>query len=315
MGNQVIWLTGSSGFIGRCVVAELREHGHTVLCFSNAGIGDRASEAKDERHPLDFLSAPHIQSQIRQFGLPDAFIHLAWADMAQPETNRHLEENVKAGQTLIDTLYEAGLKKFVFIGSMNEYGARVGALQEDMPPEGRLTNYARGKIKVTQHGYARAAVFKRVFLHIRPFYVFGAGQRKGSLINDLHEAFQSGRDVQLGPCEHYRDFIHVSDVAQGIRRLLPIETSTTVNLGSGRVIQVKEYVRLFWAQLGGDPAKLRFGARPMRANEPAQPQSYADLTRLKQLTSWTPALTLEQGIARTVEDLRRTSPPGHKPSS
>jgi nucleoside-diphosphate-sugar epimerase len=303
MGNQVIWLTGSSGFIGRCVAAELRNHGHTVLCFSNAGIGDRASETTDERYPLDFLDAAQIQSQVRKFSLPDAFIHLAWADMAQPETNRHLEENVKAGQTLIETLYGAGLKKFVFIGSMNEYGARVGALQEDMPPEGRLTNYAVGKIKVSQYGNARAAASNRVFLHLRPFYVFGAGQRKGSLINDLHEAFQAGREVQLGPGEHYRDFIHVSDVAQGIRRLLPVETSTTVNIGSGKVIQVKEYVKMFWAQFGGDPATLKFGARPMRANEPEQPQSYADLVRLKQLTGWTPSLTLEQGIARTVADL------------
>ena len=315
MGNQIIWLTGASGFIGRCVAAELRTQGHRVFCFSNAGIGDRPAEtAGDERHPLDFLDAAQIQSQVRQFGLPDVFIHLAWGDMAQPETNRHLEENVKAGQTLIDTLYDAGLKKFIFIGSMTEYGGRLGALQEDMPPEGRLTNYALGKIKVTEHGYARAAELKRIFLHIRPFFVFGAGQRKGSLINDLHEAFQAGREVQLGPCEHYRDFIHVSDVAQGVRRLLPVEASTTVNLGSGSVIQVKEYVKMFWAQFGGDPATLKFGARPMRANEPEQPQSYADLTRLKQLTGWTPSLNLKQGIARTVADLQLASPAGAKVS-
>jgi nucleoside-diphosphate-sugar epimerase len=305
MGNSTIWLTGSSGFIGRCVAAELRAHGHTVLCFSNAGIGDRAAEKSDARHPLDFLDAQNIQEQVRRFGLPAAFIHLAWGDMAAPETERHLNENVRAGQTLIDTLYEAGLQKFVFVGSMTEYGGRVGALQEDMPPEGRMTNYALGKIKVAQHGFARAAGLKKVFLHVRPFFVFGAGQRKGSLINDLHEAIEAKREVSLGPCEHYRDFIHVTDVAQGIRRLLAVENSATVNLGSGRVIQVKEYVKMFWAQFGGDPATLKFGAKPMRANEPEQPKSFADLTRLKQLTGWTPSLTLDQGIARTVADLRR----------
>ena len=307
MGTQTIWLTGSSGFIGRCVAAELRAHGHTVLCFSNAGIGDRATESQGDRHPLNFLDAKNIREQVTRFGVPDAFIHLAWGDMASPETEKHIDENVRAGTTLIDTLYEAGLKKFVFIGSMTEYGGRVGALQEDMPPEGRMTNYALGKIKVTEHGYARAAALNRVFLHIRPFFVFGAGQRKGSLINDLFEATQAGREVSLGPCEHFRDFIHVSDVAQGIRRMLPVEKSATVNLGSGSVIQVKEYVKIFWAQLGGNPATLKFGARPMRANEPEQPKSYADLTRLKQLTGWTPSLTLEQGIAKTVQDLKSTA--------
>ena len=71
------------------------------------------------------------------------------------------------------------------------------------------------------------------------------------------------------------------------------------------MIQVRDFVLLLWKALGGDNRKLKFGVRKVGWDEPEQPRSYADLTRLKQLTGWAPSLTLEQGVTRTVEDLRR----------
>jgi nucleoside-diphosphate-sugar epimerase len=202
-------------------------------------------------------------------------------------------------------LFSQGLKTFLFIGSMNEYGARTGALSEGMEPEGRLTNYAKAKREVAAIGFQAAKTFGKTFLHARSFYVYGAGQRPGSLINDLYQASLIGADVSLSPCEHYRDYIHVSEVAEGLRRLGALRESATVNLGSGTVVQVRDFVLLLWKALGGDNRKLKFGVRKVGWDEPEQPKSYADLTRLKQLTGWTPSLTLEQGITRTVEDLRR----------
>jgi nucleoside-diphosphate-sugar epimerase len=190
---------------------------------------------------------------------------------------------------------------------MNEYGARTGALSEDMEPEGRLTNYAKAKREVAAIGFEAAKKFGKTFLHARTFYVYGAGQRPGSLINDLYQASLTGAEVNLSPCEHYRDYIHVSEVAEGLRRLSVLRDSATVNLGSGTVIQVRDFVLLLWKALGGDIRKAKFGARKVGWDEPEQPRSYADLTRLSQLTNWTPSLSLEQGVIRTVEDLRRAA--------
>ena len=65
----------------------------------------------------------------------------------------HLTSNVTQGKTLIETLFASGLEKFIFIGSMNEYGSRVGLLSEDMEPLGKLIDYAQAKIKVAKHGF------------------------------------------------------------------------------------------------------------------------------------------------------------------
>jgi len=172
-----------------------------------------------------------------------------------------------------------------------------------MEPEGLLTNYAKGKIKVAKFGFQCAKELDKVFIHVRPFYVYGHGQRSGSLINDVYDAYKDGRSPVLGPCEQYRDYIHVIDVAEGIVLSSKLNNSTTLNLGSGRFIQVKNFVSKFWDCLGGEKDKLKFGSRPMRSGEPEQPKSFADLTHLKELTGWTPERSLEDGIKLTIEKL------------
>lgn len=306
--RQTIWMTGSGGFIGTPLARALKESGLEVKCFTNsvAETGDGRKREHDCSH-LDYLNAADIKKHVDSWGLPDAFLHLGWGAMANPESPVHLEENVLAGKTLIRTLFELGLPKFVFLGSMNEYGGRAGSLAENMEPEGRLTNYAKGKIQVAEFGLQIAKHLNRTFLHIRSFYVFGTGQRRGSLINDLYQSYKQELDAHLGPCEYYRDYIYVLDVVEGIRRITDLDVSTTVNLGSGKAIKLKDFVTLFWERLGGGKEKLNFGFYPMRAGEPEQPRSYADLTRLKELTHWTPSRSIEEGIDLTIRALGQMS--------
>ncbi len=304
MAANSIWVTGSRGFIGRRVVASLNETGARLVCLTNQKAQGTPADGCVQ---LDYLDPADIAAKVDQHGVPEVFIHIGWGDMASPESEGHLGENVQAGKNLIRTLFERGLRKFLFVGSMNEYGARTGLLSEDMPPEGRLTNYARGKIEVATYGFEAAREFGKIFLHARTFYVFGAGQRAGSLLNDLYQAHRAGREVSLSPCEHFRDYIHVSEVAEGLKRIAGLQQSVTLNLGSGVAVKVRDYVRLFWKLLGNDESRLKFGARELRPGEPEQPQSYADLRRLREALGWTPSLTLEAGLRQTIRDLDRAA--------
>ena len=81
---------------------------------------------------MDFSSELDIKKQIDKFGCPDIFIHLGWGAMERPMSELHLTNNVNEGKLLIETFYSSGLEKFVFIGSMNEYGSRIGSLSENM---------------------------------------------------------------------------------------------------------------------------------------------------------------------------------------
>ena len=306
MKSKTIWLTGSRGFIGKHLVQALKETSFQIKCFTNSPLEETDKQNGElDCFFMNYLSETDIKRQVDLFGLPDIFLHMGWADMPKPESELHLSENVNAGKTLIETLFKLGLKKFLFIGSMNEYGGRIGLLSENMKPQGRLTNYAKGKIDVADFGFQNAKLYKKIFIHIRLFYVFGPGQRKGSLINELYIAGRQGVDVKLGPCEHYRDYIHVLDAVKGIYLASNVNKSTTINLGSGTFIRLKDFVILFWETLRADTERLKFGAYSMREGEPEQPRSYADLTHLKKLTNWLPSRSIEDGIKLTIEQLNQ----------
>ncbi len=299
-----IWLTGSRGFIGRPLAKALREAGVDLICFTPKPKGASGHSTPASPVELDFLSPEDIKDKAAHLGLPDIFIHLGWGDVSRPELDVHLTEGVASGKNLIETLFKLGVKKFLLTGSISQYGGRVGILSEGMEPGPRLTNYAKAKSEVERFGLQAAKIYGETFICVRIPWAFGAGQRQGSLINDLFASYIKGTDVSLTPCEHYRDFIHMIDVVEGLKRISYVDESGIINLGSGKVVLMKDYVSMFWKNLGGGMDRLKFGARPLPANEPEQPKSYFDIARLIRLTQWQPALTLEEGIIKTIEDLR-----------
>ena len=303
MSEKIIWLTGSRGFIGKPLVSKLKNTYAKVICITNQKLDEKPSPEKNDLVYLDYSKSMDIKAQIEKLGAPENFIHLGWGEMTDPGSKVHLEENVNEGKALIKSAFEYGVGKFIFIGSMNEYGGRVGALSENMEPQGRVTNYARGKTIVAKYGFEIAEKYNKTFIHLRPFYVYGPGQRSGSLINEVYGSFKKEKTPSMGPCDQFRDYVHVQDVVKGILLSSKLTGSTTLNLGSGRYVQVNEFVSMFWDYLGGDRNKLKFGSRSIRLGEPDQPKSFADLTHLKQITGWVPELSLQDGVRLTIEKL------------
>ena len=294
----MIWLSGTRGFIGSYLIRSLLSTGYEVRCVSNS-----KTENSQIIH-IDFSEGDRIAEAIHKYGIPDTFIHLGWGNVYEPQSDVHLTSNVQDGKNLISELFDHGLEKFVFLGSSSEYGSLTGILSEDMKPLPKITNYAKGKTEVCSFGTKLAGRLNKVFIHIRLFYTLGVGQRSSSLINQLYDCYLDKSIMNLSPCEHYRDYIYISDVVKGITLLEKVNESGIVNLGSGSAIRLRNYVTLFWNYLGGDPKQLKFGEHLKPENEPEQPFCYADLTRLRRLTGWIPSISIEDGIKRTISKMR-----------
>ena len=301
MSGLKIWVSGSRGFVGKNLIKAFKDPGYEIRCITNS------RGPVDGLTYIDFSDEAHIKAAIDLYGVPDVFIHLGWGAVYEPESNKHVTSNVSDGKNLIRELFSSGLERFVFIGSSAEYVDRKGSLSENMSPEGRLNNYVKGKVDVSSYGFETAKRFNKTFIHIRLFYAFGAGQYENSLINQLYRNCVKNSVMNLSPCEHYRDYIHISDVVHGIKLMSKINESAIVNLGSGRAIQLKEFVSLFWKCLGGKSGYLIFGAHGKPEHETEQPQCYANLDTLKRLTHWTPTVSLSQGIIETVAELNKRS--------
>jgi len=299
-----IWISGTRGFLGKNLKNFLTQKDNfKIKCLSYSGGGKNTIDLEEGKFNLNFEKQEEIKKMLDGNKIPDVFIHIGWEDMENPHSEKHVKSNVKASKNLIEILFKAGLKKFVFIGSLNEYGDREGSLSEEMSPKGELTNYAKGKREVAKFGFENAEATKNYFIHVRLSYVFGSIIKKGSLIQTLFEGHQKKIDIFLGSCQHYRDYIHVSEVVKGIQEICNINQSTTVNLGSGKSIKVRDFVELFWKNLGEKSEKLHFSTKPYRNNEQPQPNCYLSLMKLKELTNWSPTLTIDDGTIQTINEL------------
>src|SRR5947209_6574756 len=115
MDPKRIWLTGARGFVGRRVASVLTQAGVQLHCFTNANAGSSGIDPGETASVrMDYMCAKDVGAHVRRFGLPDVFIHLGWGDMDKPDSSLHLEGNVQEGKVLINTLFEQGLKTFIF---------------------------------------------------------------------------------------------------------------------------------------------------------------------------------------------------------
>jgi UDP-glucose 4-epimerase len=131
---------------------------------------------------------------------------------------------------------------------------------------------------------------------LRPSNAYGPGQTVKSgfgLVRTVLEHVRLGTEMEIwGDGESVRDFIHVDDVTEACARLVDLpKDSGTYNLGSGKGYSVNEVLRIA-ERVGGCVVKRTY--RPARAVDVRE--IVLDISRLERRLSWTPQVSLEEGI-------------------
>ena len=293
-----ILLTGSSGFIGSITKKYLKQKNYNVI---NLSIRTHESD----REFLNYINNS-IKEQIEEESVNkiDCLIHIGWGDTDNPWSDYHLEDNVKNSKLLFKFAEKMNIKKIIFCGSMNEYGDVSGSLNERTISGVIETNYAKAKFIVTEYGLKKFNNADISFFSVRPFYVYGNVFNKESLINQLIEAYNFNKKIDLTSCKALRDYVHVNDVAVLFEKIVQNDNIETgiYNIGSGNFITVEFFVESFWRELGGDINLLKFGAIPDR-KEQAQPPSFSDNSKIKQNFNWTPEISLKEGLKLMVKKI------------
>ena len=101
---MTVWLTGSSGFIGKHLYRELISSGYNLSCISN-NLNLKDECENPHTYYLNFSSENDIKNLINRNGCPDVFIHLGWGDIKDSTSSIHLSKNLDDAKTLIETLY------------------------------------------------------------------------------------------------------------------------------------------------------------------------------------------------------------------
>lgn len=186
----------------------------------------------------------------------------------------------------------------VHAGSAAEYGAADGDLRESTDPR-PMTLYGRSKLAGTLRSMREGARASVGCVVARLFTVYGPGERDGRLLPTLVAAASAEGPIPLTDGSQRRDFTYVEDVAEGMLRLACCAGggNQIVNLATGRLRSVREFVQTAASVLGIHEARLAFGALPRREDE--MRHDPVCVARLRTLTGWTPTVEPAEGIRRT----------------
>ena len=301
---------GASGFIGRWVAHALIDAGATVVLVArDAGAVHPALRASRGATIIeaDLARRPAVHTAIAR-ARPDIVFNLAGYGVDRGERDEQAARTINTdlprwtAAALADTPAPAwrGLR-IVHTGSALEYGEIGGDLAEDSAPN-PTTLYGQTKLAGTL-AVREVCVDRGVpGLTARLFTVYGAGEHRGRLLPTLLEARSHRERIPLSAGTQRRDFTYVEDVAEGLLRLgvtVTAEPGEIVNLATGTLTEVREFVTTAARVLGIAPERLDFGAVPARAEE--MQHEPVSVRRLGALLGWKPATAVAEGVRRAAE--------------
>ena len=239
--------TGSSGFIGRHVLKLLMQSEHNIASIT------RSQTTADGRLTIiegDLNSFSDIKEKVIDFK-PDVIVHLAWQGI--PEFSEKMcQNNLTMAINFFDRILDSTkCKKVIISGSCFEYGKKRGACKES-DPVNIESYFTWAKNSLNQYLQIKCAERKITLNWFRIFYVYGPGQRAGSLIPTLIKSIAAQEIPNIKTPLNKNDFAYVGDVADAIAKAVDTDLPSGVyNLGSGTSTSVYDICRIVEKQLLG----------------------------------------------------------------
>lgn len=307
-----ILVTGGAGFIGSHLIDRLMNEGHEVLCLDNFYTGHKRNIVKWLDHPYFELIRHDITEPIRLEA--DQVYHLAC-----PASPVHYQFNpVKTVKTnVVGTLNMLGLAKrvkarFLLASTSEVYGdPEVHPQTEDyhgnVNPIGIRSCYDEGKrvAETLAFDYHRQ---NDVDIRVaRIFNTYGPRmlENDGRVVSNLVVQALKGIPLTVyGEGLQTRSFCYVSDLVEGLIRLMNGDYIGPVNLGNQDEYTILELASEVQKQIN-PKAELQF--EPLPQDDPRRRRP--DITRAKTLLNWEPTIPLTEGLKRTIADFKsRVSP-------
>ena len=259
--NKRILLTGSRGFTGEYISAELESKGYDVigLVQSNSINKEVVCDLTDKAALID------IVNEVK----PDGAIHLAALSFVGHEDESAFYAVNTVGTTnFLEALYRCGrnYQKVIVASSANIYGnPSVKVITEETEP-GPVNHYAASKLAMEY--MVKTYFHKLPIVMTRPFNYTGIGQDPKFLIPKIVNHYRENKKtIELGNLDVARDFSDVRDIARAYVGLYESDVASDVfNLSSGKVYQLKEIIELM-NEIAGYEIEVKVNPAFVRDNE------------------------------------------------
>jgi dTDP-glucose 4,6-dehydratase len=302
-------ITGGAGFLGSHLCELMLERGWEVMCLDNLVTGSEANIAPLMSNPKFRFARHDVSRFIDVPGPVEAVMHFA-SPASPPDYLRLPIQTLKVGA--LGTHNSLGLAlaknaKYLLASTSECYGDPSISPQPEsywgnVNPVGPRGVYDEAKryaeaITMAYHRYhGLNAHIVRIFNTYGPRMRLNDGR---ALPNFLYQALMGQPITVFGDGSQTRSFCYVSDLLEGIYRLLESDEHEPTNIGNPQEITILEFAERV-RKLVGAAAPIVFQALPQ--DDPKQ--RCPDISKAKRLLGWEPKVTLEDGLQRTYEYFR-----------
>ncbi len=319
--EQRVIVTGGAGFLGRAVVACLRARGlsESHICV----VRSREFDLTDAAAARRLMSAAFAGASPTMIIHAAGFVGGIGANRAFPA--RFFHDNLSMAMNLVESARRSGLLdrgeaslKFVQVSTMCAYPADAPLPFKEESlfrglPDAEIASYGIAKLAVLQMLRAYRAQHGLRAAYVIPVNLFGPGDNiadeknshvAGALMRRFVEATAKG-DAEVvcwGSGAPTRDFVFVDDAAEGIVRAAEeIDDATPINIASGQEVSIRALAELL-AKVSGYRGRISWDT----SKGDGVSRRCLDISRAKALLGWSPRVSLEDGMRRTVEWYRGT---------
>ena len=308
MSLERVVITGAAGFIGSHLAEALLDRGYAVIGIDNLLTGDIANIAHLQNRDFEF-----IKHDVTNYIYIDGPVHyvLHWASPASPIDYLELPiPTLKVGA--LGTHKALGLAKakgarFVIASTSEVYGDPLEHPQKEtywgnVNPIGPRGVYDEAKrfaeaMTVAYHRYH--GLDTKI---VRIFNTYGPRMRirDGRAVPAFISQALAHEDVTVfGDGRQTRSFCYISDLVDGIIRLMLSSTNDPVNIGNPAEMTIEEIAKVI-IEMTGSKSKIVY--KPLPEDDPKVRKP--DITRARTLLGWEPRVQLREGLTTTIDYFR-----------
>lgn len=275
-------VTGADGFIGRALCRSLRQHGYKVLELSGRN-GDIADP-----------------TTLRIVGAAHQVFHLAGRTFVPESWEEPLEfqrVNVAGTANVLEFCRTHGARLTFVSAYLYGLPDRLPVSEACVP---RPNNpYALSKYLAEQVSSFYADHYGVNVTVIRPFNIYGPGQRAHFLIPRILAQVKERQIIRVKDSAPRRDYLYIDDLVDALVRTIDGPSGYNVfNIGSGASISVQDLIGVIQSVAGTDLQVISEGdVRPNEIDD-----VYADINKARDVLRWAPTVTLQKGIQRMVSE-------------
>ena len=309
-----VLVTGGGGFIGSNLVRALAERGDDVRVLDNFSTGNRANLA-------ELLNDVEIvEGELRSYERVHAAtrgVEVVFHQGALPSVPRSVQDplttsavNVEGTLNVLLAARDEGIRRVVCASSSSVYGNSNELPRVETQSPDPISPYGVSKLAAERYCVSFSRVYPLETVVLRYFNVFGPNQdptsQYAAVVPRFITAIADGRAVPVyGDGEQSRDFTFVANVIDANLRAAEADrvSGSVLNVATGQSTTVNELADKIGDILGRSVQREEHAERTGDIRD-----SWADVTRARELLGWEPRVALDEGLRITAEYfLQRTA--------